>query len=164
MEKYLLPGRHTSLTSGRQGLSWTIMTKAELYGFLAGHTLGVLGSMSGEGAPQSALVGIAVTEDLDIVFDTLDSTRKYRNLTANPRASLVVGWEGERTVQLEGEASLPVGEELTRYKSVYFSAWPDGVSRQNWPGLVYFVVRPRWIRFSDFDQRPPLIEELVFGL
>jgi len=87
------------------------MTKAELYGFLAAHTLGVLGSISADGAPQSALVGIAVTEDLEIVFDTLDSTRKYRNLTLNPKASLVVGWEGEKTVQLEGEASLPVGEE-----------------------------------------------------
>jgi hypothetical protein len=138
------------------------MTKLELYGFLAGHRLAVLGSISAEGAPQSALVGIAVTEDLEIVFDTLNSTRKYRNLTSNPKASLVVGWEGEKTVQLEGEASLPEGEELTRYKNVYFSAWPDGVSRQSWSGLVYFVVRPRWIRFSDFDQRPPRIEEMVF--
>ncbi|WP_353071011.1 pyridoxamine 5'-phosphate oxidase family protein [Tunturiibacter gelidoferens] len=144
--------------------SLTIMTKAELYEFLAAHTLGVLGSISGEGVPQSALVGIAVTEDLEIVFDTLNITRKYRNLTSNPKASLVVGWEGERTVQLEGEAFLPVGEELTQYKNIYFSAWPDGVDRQNWPGLVYFVVRPQWIRFSDFDQRPPRIEEMVFGM
>jgi hypothetical protein len=26
-----------------------------------------------------------------------------------------------------------------------------------WPGIVYFVVRPVWIRYSDFDQDPPLI-------
>jgi pyridoxine/pyridoxamine 5'-phosphate oxidase len=138
------------------------MTKLELYRFLAAHALAVVGSISTEGAPQSALVGIAVTEDLEIVFDTLNTTRKYRNLTSNPKASVVVGWEGEKTVQFEGEAFLPEGEELARYKGVYFSKWPDGVDRQNWPGLVYFVVRPRWIRFSDFDQRPPLIEEMVF--
>jgi len=48
-----------------------------------------------ESAPESALVAIAVTEDLEIVFDTLDSTRKYRNLISNPKASVVVGWEGE---------------------------------------------------------------------
>jgi len=24
---------------------------------------------------------------------------------------------------------------------------------------VYFIVRPRWIRYSDFDQNPPLIRE-----
>jgi pyridoxine/pyridoxamine 5'-phosphate oxidase len=138
------------------------MTKLELYQFVAGHSLAVLGSISPEGAPQSALVGIAVTEDLEIVFDTLNTTRKYRNFVSTPRASVVVGWEGEKTVQFEGEVFLPGGDELARYKDVYFSKWPDGVDRQNWPGLVYFVVRPRWIRFSDFDQRPPLIEEMVF--
>jgi pyridoxine/pyridoxamine 5'-phosphate oxidase len=138
------------------------MTRFELYEFIAGHSLAVLGSISGEGMPQSALVGIAVTDELEIVFDTLNSTRKYRNLTVNANASLVIGWEGEKTVQFEGEASLPQSAELERYKKVYFAKWPDGPSRQNWPGLVYFVVRPRWIRFSDFDQRPPLIVENVF--
>jgi hypothetical protein len=138
------------------------MTKLELYRFLAARALAVVGSISVEGAPQSALVGMAVTEDLEIVFDTLNTTRKYRNLVSNPKASVVVGWEGEKTVQFEGETFLPEGEELARYKDVYFSKWPDGVDRQNWLGLVYFVVRPRWIRFSDFDQPPPLIEEMVF--
>jgi Pyridoxamine 5'-phosphate oxidase len=139
------------------------MTRGEIYRFLAGHTLGVVGSVSAEGEPQSALVGIAVTEELEIVFDTLESTRKYRNLVANARACVVVGWEGEKTVQLEGEAFLPVGEELARYKAVYFARWPDGPARQSWPGLVYFVIRPRWVRFSDFEQQPAVIEELVLG-
>jgi hypothetical protein len=138
------------------------MTRSELYKFMGGHALGVLGSISAEGMPQSALVGIAVTAELEIVFDTLDSTRKYRNLISNEKASFVVGWEGETTVQFEGEAFLPEGEDLERYKKIYFAKWPDGPSRQSWPGLVYFVVCPRWIRYSDFDQRPPLIEEHVF--
>jgi general stress protein 26 len=138
------------------------MTKVELYRLLAGHTLGVVGSISADGVPQSALVGIAVTEDLEIVFDTLDTTRKYRNLKGNPKTSLVVGWDGEKTVQFEGDAFLPVGEELARYKSIYFAAWPEGIDRQGWPGLVYFVVRPRWIRFSNFEERPPRIEEYAF--
>lgn len=138
------------------------MTRSDLYDFIAAHALGVLSSVSAEGMPQSALVGIAVTEELEIVFDTLDSTRKYKNLISNAKASFVVGWEEETTVQFEGEAFLPVGEELERYKRVYFAKWPDGASRQSWPGLVYFVVRPRWIRYSDFSQRPPLIEEHVF--
>jgi pyridoxine/pyridoxamine 5'-phosphate oxidase len=138
------------------------MTRSELYKFMAGHALGVLGSISAEGMPQSALVGIAVTEELEIIFDTLDSTRKYRNLISNAKASFVVGWEGETTVQFEGEAFLLQGEDRERYKKIYFAKWPDGPSRQSWPGLVYFVVRPRWIRYSDFNQGPPLIEEHVF--
>src|SRR5580658_7939544 len=102
------------------------MTKAELFAFLSSCQLGVLGSVSPEGVPQSALLGIAVTEELEIIFDTVDTTRKYRNLLANCKASFVVGWEGEKTVQLEGDAFLPEGEALTWYKKVYFGTWPDG--------------------------------------
>jgi pyridoxine/pyridoxamine 5'-phosphate oxidase len=139
------------------------MTKAELFGFISGCKLAVLASVSPEGVPQSALVGIAVSEELEIVFDTLDTTRKFINLTGNRRASFVIGWVGEKTVQFEGEAFLPKGEELDRYKKIYFAAWPDGPARQSWPGMTYFVVRPRWIRYSDFDQGPPMIEEQSFG-
>ena len=138
------------------------MTKVELFEFMSGCKLGVLGSVSPEGVPQSALVGIAVSEELEIIFDTLDTTRKFRNLAANCRASFVIGWEGEKTVQFEGEAFLPKGEELDRYKEIYFAAWLDGPGRQTWPGKTHFVVRPRWIRYSDFDQRPPLVEEQAF--
>jgi hypothetical protein len=140
------------------------MTRVELFEFISSCKLGVLGSVSPEGVPQSALVGIAVTEELEIVFDTLDTTRKFRNLTANSRASFVMGWVGEKTVQFEGEAFLPKGEELDRYKEIYFATWLDGPARQSWPGMIYFVVRPRWIRYSDFGQRPPVVEEQSFGV
>jgi hypothetical protein len=140
------------------------MTRSELYQFIAKQSLAVVGSLSPEGILQSALVGIAVTEDLEIVFDTLNTSRKYRNLVSDTRASLVIGWENETTVQLEGQAFLPEGEALMRYKRVYFAKWPDGPSRQSWPGLVYFVIRPRWIRYSDFNQQPPLIEEQAWDL
>jgi hypothetical protein len=139
------------------------MTSAELFKFISGCKLAVLGSVSPKGLPQSALVGIAVTEQLEIVFDTLDTTRKFRNLTVNSRASFVIGWLGEKTVQFEGEAFLPEGQERERYKKIYFGTWVDGPARQDWPGLVYFVVRPRWIRYSDFDQRPPFVEEQLLA-
>jgi hypothetical protein len=29
-----------------------------------------------------------------------------------------------------------------------------------WPGIAYFVVHPHWLRYSDYDQTPPLIQEL----
>jgi pyridoxine/pyridoxamine 5'-phosphate oxidase len=138
------------------------MTKADLLQFMAGQKLGVLGSISPTGAPQSALVGIAVTRELEIVFDTVASSRKYANLLANPAASFVIGWGGEVTVQFEGQAFQPTGAELARYQEVYFAAWPDGPDRLSWPGIAYFVVRPEWIRYSDYNQTPPLIEEFRF--
>jgi hypothetical protein len=138
------------------------MDKAALYHFLSQHRYGVVSSISEDGVPQSALVGIAVTKELEVVFDTLRTTRKYRNLVARPACSFVIGWAGEQTVQLEGFASEPTGCALRSYQAVYFSVWKEGPARMNWPQLTYIVVKPRWIRYSDFDQRPPLIEELDY--
>ncbi len=122
----------------------------------------MLGYRSEQGTARSALVGIAVTPELEIIFDTVSSSRKYGDLLANPAASFVIGWEREATLQFEGQAFQPTGPALARYQQVYFEAWPDGPERLNWPGIAYFVVRPRWIRYSDFDRRPPLIEEFIF--
>ena len=139
------------------------MDIAALHSFMAGFRYGVLSSVSSAGIPQSALVGIATTPELEIVFDTVKSSRKYSNLIARPACSFDVGgWESEQTVQFEGLAIEPTGDELRRYQQAYFAAWPDGPERLSWSGIAYFVVRPRWIRFSDFDRNPPLIEEKSF--
>ena len=140
------------------------MNEADLYAWLLKQKLGVLGSLGPDGSPQAALVGIAVTEEFEIVFDTVKSSRKYPNLTARPACSFVIGgWgTGEQTVQYEGEARELGSDELQKYQQVYFKAWPDGPARMSWPGIVYFAVRPKWIRFSDYDQNPPLIREFRF--
>src|SRR5438270_11223904 len=89
------------------------MTRADLYGFIAKHNLAVIGSISPQGAPQSALIGIAVTNNLEIVFDTVRSTRKYTNLIANLACSLVIGWTGDITLQYAGEARETDGGDLS---------------------------------------------------
>lgn len=140
------------------------MDKATLHAFMARFRYGVLSSTSKAGIPQSALVGIATTPALEIVVDTVKSSRKYSNLIERPTCSFVVGgWDSEQTLQFEGTASEPQDEDLHRYQQAYFAVWPDGPSRMGWPGITWFVVRPRWIRFSDFDQNPPLIEEMTFS-
>ena len=140
------------------------MTEADLYSFLAKQKLGVLGTIGPSGAPQSALMGIAVTEQFEIVFDTVKSSRKYPNLIARSACSFVIGgWgAGEQTVQYQGEAEELKSPDLERYQEIYFRAYPDGPARMSWPGIVYFVVRPAWIRYSDFDQNPPLMREFTF--
>jgi hypothetical protein len=138
------------------------MDPQTLYSFLLQHRYGVVSSLAANGTPQSALVGIAVTPQLEIIFDTVKSSRKYPNLIARPVCSFVIGWSGEQTVQFEGLAAEPKGPDLDRCQKIYFSAWPDGPSRINWPGIAYFVVRPRWIRYSDYNQTPPLIDETTW--
>lgn len=138
------------------------MNQSDLYNFMARCKFAVLSTISEIGSPQSALVGIVVTPRLEIIFDTVKSSRKYPNLIARPSCSFVIGWTGEQTVQYEGEAREPSGPELKRYQDIYFQTWPDGPSRLSWTGITYFVIKPRWIRYSDFDQNPPLIQEFLF--
>jgi hypothetical protein len=135
-------------------------TVTDLHSFLARHKLGVLGTIGDGNTPQSALVGIAVTPELELIFDTVRSSRKYANLIARPACSFVIGWAGEQTVQYEGTAEELKSPELERYQEIYFKTWPECVTHMSWPGIVYFVVRPAWIRYSDFDQNPPLIRQV----
>ena len=136
------------------------MTRTQLIRFVQRQRLGVVASLAADGAPQSAVVGIATSDLGEIVFDTLGTSRKARNLRHDPRASLVV-WENERTAQLDGLADEPTGAELDRLRDVYFAAYPDGRERLSWPGLTHFRFVPSWGRFSDFGAVPgPLIVEL----
>lgn len=137
------------------------MTEADVYRFALQCKLGVLSSLGSSGSPQSALVGIAFTENLEIVFDTVTSSRKYSNLVTRPACSFVFGWAGEQTVQYEGVAEELTEPELKRYQDVYFRVWPDCRSHLRWPGIVYFVVKPKWVRYSDYDLLPPLICEFA---
>jgi pyridoxine/pyridoxamine 5'-phosphate oxidase len=137
------------------------MDRVELHLFMNRHRYGVVSSVNAHGRPESALVGIAVTPELEIIFDTLNNTRKYANLTANPACSFVIGWQDEQTVQYEGHAFIPQGAELDRFRQIYFATWPDGPSRLRWAGLVHFVVRPHWLRWSDYGVSPPGIEETL---
>ena len=53
------------------------MTKADIYQFIAKQKLGVLGTISSVGSPQSALVGIAVTPELEIIFAPTRSATRH---------------------------------------------------------------------------------------
>lgn len=126
------------------------MNTAELLAFLRQHRYAVQASTAASGAPQAAVVGIAVSDELELVFDTLGTTRKAQNLRRDPRIAFVVGWDDEQTVQLEGIADEPTGDELGRLKRVYFARFPDGPEREAWPDITYFRVRVCWARYSDF--------------
>ena len=136
------------------------VTPAELHRFLRDHRLAVISTVGPEASPQAAVVGIAVTEALYIIFDTSTTSRKYANLRADPRVALVIGWDLGQTAQLEGTAEVLSGSELDAYKPDYFAMWPDGRDRERWPDIAYVRVRPMWLRYSDFTRTPPRVEEL----
>jgi hypothetical protein len=139
------------------------MTRVELVAFLRRHKLGVVAPTSAAGAPQAAVVGIAVTDALEIVFDTIGGTRKARNLRRDSRIAVVVGWDEEQTVQIDGFADEPSGAALDELRRCYFEAYPDGPTRLGWPGITYVRVRPTWIRYSDFRGPEAKIVERAAG-
>lgn len=125
------------------------------------HRWAVQATVSPDGSPEAAVIGIAVTDALEVVFDTVTTTRKVENLRRHPKIAFVIGGLGgdERTVQYEGVVDEPHGADLERLKAQYFEAFPDGRARQSWPGLIYIRARPTWIRYSDFSRQPPTVVE-----
>lgn len=139
------------------------LDRLALFQFLDTCSLAVVSTLGPNGAPQSALVGVAVTPDLEMVFDTVAKSRKFANLRRDSRVSLVAGWQGEITVQYEGTARQISSSELGPYHQVYFRKFPDGPARLKWEGIAYFVLTPRWIRYNDYNQSPPKIVEFTCG-
>jgi PPOX class probable F420-dependent enzyme len=139
------------------------MKRDELMWFLRRYKLAVQATVAPDGTPQAAVVGFAVSDEFEIVFDTVETTRKCLNLRADPRIALVVGWDDAITAQIEGVADFPTGPDRERLLAFYLAAYPDGRDRLAWPGITHVRVRPTWVRYSDFTQDPPLVEELTIG-
>ena len=139
------------------------MMKDLVYQFINQQKLGVVSTVNLLNKPEAAVVGIAVSVNLEIIFDTVKTSRKYQNILHNPNVALAAGWDEEVTVQYEGIAEiLGTGNEADNLREVYFRAFPDGRERaETWPGLVHVKVSPKWIRYSNFNE-PQMIEELVF--
>lgn len=139
------------------------MTKDFLYNFIRQYKFGVLATVSPNNIPESAYVGIAVTPDLRIIFDTVSDSRKYKNLLLNPNISFVIGWNNEQTIQYEGTAKIPDTNDLDNLLQTYFIVFPDGKDRkENWKNIAYFCVKPKWIRYSNFNEVTPKVEEIKF--
>ena len=138
------------------------MTRAELLAFVRRSRLAVQATRhaDGERGVQAAVVGFGVTDLLEIVFDTAIDSRKHANLVADPRIALVIGWDHEATLQVEGVADQPTGGELARIQAAYFVAFPEGRARAALPSIAYWRVRATWLRFSDYYVQPPRILEL----
>lgn len=138
------------------------MNLDDVFAFLDGERLGVLSTVASDGSPQAALMGVVATPELELIFDTVKSSRKYPNLKSKPSVAFVIGCTTEVTVQYEGIAEELEGTKLEKYKKVYFAKFTDGRERESWPGITYFVVRPKWVRYCDYNPGNRRIEEMQF--
>ena len=140
------------------------MTREALLTFMRSERYAVQASVSTRHRPQAAVVGIAVSDAFELVFDASSASRKAENLRSNASIAFVIGGThpgDERTVQYEGIADIPTADELQRVRELYFSVFPDGRDRLAWPGLIHIRVTPVWIRYSNFNAQPPEIDEFT---
>lgn len=138
------------------------MELGEVFAFMRQHRYGVVASVSADGRPSAATVGIVVTDTGDVIFDTVETTRKAEHLRRNPAIAITVGSleaDASTTVQYEGIATFPEGADLEATRAAYLGVFPDGAARLHWPGIVHVRVRPRWIRYSTFATDPPRVHE-----
>lgn len=110
----------------------------------------VIATTGSDGTPEAALIGVSATDRGEVVFDTSASSRKYTNVILKPRVALVIGWENETTLQLEGLAEPVPEEDRVRCAGAYFELYPDGAERAHHADIVLMRVLPRWLRLSDF--------------
>jgi general stress protein 26 len=134
-----------------------------IYQFISHNKLAVVSTIGKDNKPESALVGIAVSTSLEIIFDTVKTSRKYHNILTNKHVAVVIGWDDETTVQYEGEAEVLSNDSASdNYRQIYYTAWPDGRERaETWPGLVHIRIAPKWARYSNFNE-PSVIQEVTF--
>lgn len=137
------------------------MSPDELVVFVRARRLGVVATTGPDGHPEAALVGIAATEECELVFDTSARSRKHDNLVRDPRVAVVVGWDDEVTLQIEGVADKPTDADRDRCLTAYFAQYPDGRQRAEDPDITHFRIRPRWARRADFRPGTFGVEELA---
>lgn len=129
--------------------------------FARSHPLCVI-STSVNDILESALVDFVITDNLEIIFNTYVSSRKYRNLSRNPKVSIVIGF-GDllKTLQYEGFAAEQEGHDEGRITGEYGES-PGFFRKWKIKDMRYFKVTPTWIRLSDFSEYPPKTVEVEF--
>jgi general stress protein 26 len=139
-------------------------TRRKVLDFLKKQGLAVISTIdSNDNKPEAALVAFAETEELEIIFQTFDDTRKYNNIKSNPKVAFVIGF-GEKehiTVQYEGLAVELEGADKEKYKKIFMAKkTPCTEEYLNNRKSRVFKVSPTWIGYSDYTKEEPEILEI----
>lgn len=143
------------------------LEKVQILNFLANHVLCTISTVNVDTLqPEAALIAFAELPNLEILFVTLEGSRKYQNMLANNKVALVVGWDRRpekwATLQYEGFASLVLAQEIGRYKKVFLSKknTPCSYEFLNKKGMKLFKITPTWIGYSQYNIGNPQVIEL----
>lgn len=131
------------------------MENKEILNFILQHDLCVLSTINQENLPEAAVIKFAITNDFEIIFNTYNTYRKYKNMQSNPNVAVVIGGEKGITIQYEGKVVELDKKELEKYQSIFHQKH----SKSHWhthPQTRFFKIIPKWLRYSDvrdFEKR-----------
>jgi pyridoxine/pyridoxamine 5'-phosphate oxidase len=139
------------------------MKKEDIVAFIKTKKHAVISTYSPDEFPEAALIGFGESDDLEIIFGTYKTSRKYKNLKINNKVAFVIGWGEELiTVQYEGLAFELDESESEKYLSLYHKKMPSAIIYKTHPDQSYWRVQPKWIRYSDLSGEKGKVVELVF--
>jgi hypothetical protein len=134
----------------------------KVYSYLRNHQpkLCVFSTATREGIPSSAVVAYAVADNGMLIFATNVGTHKWSNLSMNPYASFVAGWDfSQPNVQSRGKAFIVHDpEEISYYRNVFYSENPFAKRFEN-EKTIFITFQPEWLRFTDLTVKPMHVEE-----
>ncbi|MEK6936510.1 MAG: pyridoxamine 5'-phosphate oxidase family protein [Nanoarchaeota archaeon] len=132
--------------------------------FIKRKRLAVISTINQIGTPESAVVAFAETSDLKLIFGTFNTTRKYQNLQNKRTVSFVIGCDEDEkiTVQYEGFAREVKNSELEECIRIQLEKNPKSRKYAFEKEQRYFIITPKFIRYSDFSKKPEEIFELNF--
>lgn len=133
------------------------MTREHFVEFVRSAGQGVVATVDVHGDPQAALVGLAVSDAAEVIFDSLTETRKIRNIRAHPRVALVIGSDDSVSVQIEGTADILAGAERDKCGQIYVAQFPGARALDDEFSIVRVV--PQWLRYYDAREAFALVWE-----
>lgn len=137
------------------------MNLSDVNDFLIQHSTCVLASIADDDQPIAATVGFSHRSNFEIMVGTNNKSYKYQNIKNRSKVAIVVGFEGSKTVQLEG-----VAREFTPSESeleAHYNKVPAARKFQHQEGQTYLLISPSWLRFTDYSHADQIFETRSFN-
>lgn len=131
--------------------------KQKVLDFIKEKMMAVVATVNKEGKPEAVLVAFTETDDLELIFGTANTARKYINLKNDPNVAMVIGHDQDEriTVQIEGVAREAEGDEVKQCRDVHVKKHPTAEKYAAMPEQRWFNVTPTWIRYTDTNSEAP---------
>lgn len=140
-------------------------TQSEAYDFLQDpeRAHGVLGYLDSDAQPDTAFISFSATKDLNIIFGTSDTSRKFTAVKARPNVAFnVTNKEHRYTVQLKGQVRELSLEELAPYEDAHYAKLGEASRKfKTMPDQHFFIIEPTYLKFTDCMGFPWAVTTLI---